>query len=93
VADEGRIRLADAVRYLRQRKNISARALSLQAGLSPSYVGKLEAGEIEPSVRAFALIALALSMSIQEIFFCVMQEGLLASGSPTHSDECHSVAV
>lgn len=71
-----RVSLADAVRYARQREGLSARALSLKAHLSPSYVGKLEAGEIEPSVKAFGRIALALGLNPQEIYFCVVLEGL-----------------
>ena len=76
------IRVADAIRYLRGRKNLSARQVSLQAGLSSSYVGKLEAGEMEPSFRAFARIAVVLGMSPQEVLFCVMQEGMFTASPP-----------
>lgn len=71
-----KVSLADAVRHLRQREGLSARSLSLKAHLSPSYVGKLEAGEIEPSVKAFGRIALALGMNPQEIYYCVVLESL-----------------
>lgn len=74
--DARSLTLADAIRYLREKRGFSARSLSLKAGVSPSYVGKLESGEIEPSVRVFARIALVLGMSQPEIFFCVVQEGL-----------------
>jgi transcriptional regulator with XRE-family HTH domain len=96
------IRLADAVHHLRSQRGMSARALSLKAGLSPSYVGKLEAGEIEPSVRSFARLARVLGMSPQEVFFCVTQEGLPTLGPPqtkilqldvTDSDRCHTPPV
>ena len=76
------VRLADAVHYYRKEKNLSSRALSLAAGLSPSYVGKLESGEIEPSVRAFARIAIILGMNQQEIYLCVIQEGLREPSHP-----------
>lgn len=79
--DARSIGLAAAVQVQRVDRGYSARALSLQAGLSPSYVGKLEAGEIEPSVRAFARIALVLGMNQAEIAFCVMQEGLHESST------------
>lgn len=69
-----RLKLGDAIRFLRLKRGISARSLSLSAGLSSSYVGKLEAGEIEPSVRAFGSIALALSMTSAEVMFCVFAE-------------------
>jgi transcriptional regulator with XRE-family HTH domain len=73
---KSKITLADAVRHLRLRKGLSTRALSQSAGLSPSYVSKLEAGEIEPSVRAFGKLAVVLGMNQHEIFFCVVTEGL-----------------
>lgn len=73
------IKMADAIQYLRARKNLSARKVSLLAGLSPSYVGKLEAGELEPSFRAFARLALVLDMSPQEVLFCVIQEGMFTT--------------
>jgi transcriptional regulator with XRE-family HTH domain len=54
---------------------MSARALSARAGLSPAYVGKVEAGTIDPSLKAFARIAIALGMSQQEIWWLIMSEG------------------
>lgn len=73
------IKTADVIHYLRGQKNLSARALGLSAGLSSSYVGKLEAGEIEPSFRAFARLATVLGMSVHEVFFCVIQEGMFTA--------------
>jgi len=64
---------------------MSTRALSQAAGLSTSYVSKLEAGEIEPSVRAFGRLAVALGMNQQEIFFCVITEGLEDAMKLSHS--------
>lgn len=59
---------ASAIRILRERRgNVSARALSLACGLSESYVGKLEAGTIEPSLRAFAKLAKELRMTQREV--------------------------
>lgn len=66
--------LAQAIRVARLQRGLSARALSRLAGLSPSYTGKLEAGEIEPSVRAFGQIVLALGLTPAEVFFCVVNE-------------------
>lgn len=63
--------LCDVLREFRLERQMSKRALSHRAGLSASYVGKLERSEIEPSVRAFAVIALALELTPQEILFCV----------------------
>jgi len=50
---------------------MSARSLSQAAGLSPSYVSKVEAGTMEPSFRAFCRIAGVLDMSDAEVLFVV----------------------
>jgi len=71
--------LSETVVYLRERRGLSARALSRLAGVSPSYVSKLEAGEIEPSVKIFASLALALGMSSSEIVYCVASEAARSS--------------
>ncbi len=59
----------------RARLGLSARALSLRAGLSPAYVTKLEGGHIEePSLRAFARLAAETGMTPQEVWVCVIAE-------------------
>lgn len=68
---EDALGLPQALREFRQQRRLSKRALSQKAGLSASYVGKLEAGLIEPSVRSFAVIAVALDLTSHEVFFCV----------------------
>lgn len=69
----GRPTTGDLIRMVRERQKMSARALSAKANLSPSYVGKVESGEIEPSLKAFGRIALALHLSRQEIWLCVVE--------------------
>lgn len=56
------------------RTHLSARALSLNAGLSESYVGKVEAGNCEPSLRAFSKIVVELGLKPQEAWVLIMQE-------------------
>jgi transcriptional regulator with XRE-family HTH domain len=70
------IPLGEIIRSVRKTANLSARELSARSNLSPSYVTKLEAGEIEPSLRAFARIAMVLGMTPAEITFCVRQEAV-----------------
>lgn len=62
-----------ALRQRREERGLSARELSIRAGLSESYVGKLESGQIDPSLRCFARIAMALDLTPQEIAFVVRQ--------------------
>lgn len=63
--------LPETVRYMRERRGLSAAKLSRLAGKSPSYVTKLERGDLEPSLSAFAAIAEVLEFSDAEIAFTV----------------------
>lgn len=72
--EEDTVGFREAVQYLREQSGLSARALGTMVGLSPSYVRKMERGEIQPSFRVFAKIALALNMGPGEIWFCVRTE-------------------
>lgn len=63
--------LGNAIRFLRTNKNMSSRTLSVLSGLSPSYVGKVEAGALHPSFDAFCAIAKALDISDKELSFLV----------------------
>lgn len=46
---------------------MSAREVAKIAGLSDSYVNKVESGDLEPSLKNFVLIARALNMSDLEM--------------------------
>lgn len=66
--------VGEAIRQFRQAKKYSARQLSLEAGLSESYVGKLEAGEMEPSFRAVAKLVRVLGMKPGEVYVVLCEE-------------------
>jgi predicted transcriptional regulator len=69
------ISLGAALKALREsRTDLSARALSLAAGLSESYVGKVESGQVEPSVRAFAKIVTHLRVKPGEAWVLLTRE-------------------
>lgn len=55
----------------RERTGLSARSLSRQAGLSDSYVSKMEAGSIKPNLEAFAKLAKVLRLNDKELLFMV----------------------
>ncbi len=62
------ISLGEALREVRTtRTELSARGLSLAAGLSDSYVGKVESGKLEPSFGSFARIAKVLNLTPMEV--------------------------
>lgn len=60
-----------ALRRRREERGLSARELSLRAGLSESYCGKYESGRIDCSLKNFARIAQVLDLSPTEVFFVV----------------------
>lgn len=59
--------LSDAVRNSRKSAGLSCRQLSAKAGLSPSYVARLERGELEPTLVVFTAIACALNWGPSDI--------------------------
>lgn len=62
------ITLGQALREIRLlRTSLSARGLSLAAGLSESYVGKVESGRLEPSFNSFARISKILQLTPKEV--------------------------
>lgn len=65
------VTMANAVKFKRTQRKMSARKLSTLCELSPSYINKVEKGEIEPSFRIFCKIAEVLEMSDVEILFLV----------------------
>lgn len=65
------VTVGSAVRFKRMKKGMSARKLSRLAGLSPSYVNKIEKEEVGPSFAIFCRLADVLEMSDAEILFLV----------------------
>ena len=57
------------LKFLRERSGVSARQLSMDAGLSASYVSKVESGEVVPSVLQFARLIRQLDASAFEISY------------------------
>lgn len=59
------------MRRHREAQGWSARKLSLAADLSDSMVGKIESGEVQPSLRVFAALTVELQLNQREIAFLV----------------------
>lgn len=66
--------LGDYVRKCREARGLSRRQLSMAAGLSESYVSKLEAGTVDPSVRRFAAIVKQLGINQRELQVLIARE-------------------
>ena len=63
--------VSDLIRDKREKVGWSARHLSGLAGLSPSYVSKVESERINPSLEAFGKLVRVLNFSDLEIAFIV----------------------
>lgn len=66
--------LASVVKTKRQRLELSARQASEQARLSPSYVARLERGEIAPggiTLATFGALASVLQLTEAEVLFVI----------------------
>jgi predicted transcriptional regulator len=55
------------LRHVRRQRGISARALSVAAGLSDSVAGKVETDTVDPSLATFARIVHQLELNNHEI--------------------------
>jgi transcriptional regulator with XRE-family HTH domain len=71
----------ELMKALRERAELSARSLSLAAGLSASYVSKIESGSVLPTISAFANIVKHLRISDKEIAY------LLSTLTKDHNDK------
>ena len=68
--------VGSVIRRMREAAGLSCRQLSQAAGMSASYVNKVESGHTEPSLRSFAKLAHELHMTSQEILLVIRHEAL-----------------
>lgn len=59
---------ASRLAYLRSRKGISAREMSLMIGQNPGYINNIETGKALPSMSGFFYICEYLNITPQEFF-------------------------
>lgn len=62
------ISLGEAVRALRERQQISLRALAELTGFSPSFMSQVENGQASPSISSLEKIAAALGVTLGQFF-------------------------
>ena len=63
----GLVRFGQRVRDLRRKAGFSQEGFALQCGLDRTYIGGIERGERNVSLRNIELIAQALGMSLSEL--------------------------
>lgn len=60
--------IGENIRCFRQQKGLSQEQLALHSGMNTSYIGQIERGEKNPTVRTLEKIAIALDTTIIELF-------------------------
>ncbi|CAM4344183.1 transcriptional regulator with XRE-family HTH domain [Paenibacillus endophyticus] len=60
--------IGENIRLVRQKRGLSQEQLALLAGMNTSYIGQIERGEKNPTVKTLEKIAKALDINITDLF-------------------------
>ena len=60
--------LGKRVAYLRKERHLTQLALSVESGLSKSYISDLERGQRNPTVEVLLRLVKALGVTLEELF-------------------------
>lgn len=66
--DEIRKGLGKRIRFLRKSGEMTQERLAERAGLCYKYIGEIERGEVNPSLKSMLEVATALGVNIQSLF-------------------------
>jgi transcriptional regulator with XRE-family HTH domain len=77
-SDRSEVKVAMAIRSLRQRAGLSQRQLALRMGVPRTYVSKIENEKATPTLSSLARLAAALEVSVPD---------LLTACGPSREDE------
>lgn len=61
-------KIGEQIRKLRRRQGLSIEELAFRAGIHHNYLGDIERGRRNPSIRSLEKIAQGLNVSIKELF-------------------------
>ncbi|ODP28500.1 putative HTH-type transcriptional regulator [Paenibacillus nuruki] len=73
--------IGESVRFLRQQNGLSQEQLALISGINTSYVGQIERGEKNPTIKTLEKIAYALKTTVVDLL--TMYDPVLKYGSNT----------
>ncbi len=66
--EEIRKGLGKRIRFLRKSERLTQEQLAEKAGLCYKYIGEIERGEVNPSLKSMVEVAAALGVNIQNLF-------------------------
>jgi XRE family transcriptional regulator, regulator of sulfur utilization len=61
-------KIGSIIRTLRERRNLSLRAVAGSAGFSPAFLSQVEKGQASPSLASTERIAVALGVTLWQLF-------------------------
>lgn len=71
--------VGEAIAFAAEKRGLSLRAVSLEAGLSDAACQKIVSGASQPSLRTFARVARALRMTPMEVWVVLANEAAIAT--------------
>jgi transcriptional regulator with XRE-family HTH domain len=66
--------LGDSLRFLREQRGITLRALAERVDFSPSFLSQIENGQCSPSISSMEKIANALGVTLGQFFLSANQQ-------------------
>lgn len=72
--------IGENIRLLRQKNNLSQEQLALGAGVNTSYIGQIERGEKNPTIKIVEQISAALGITLVELVTLYESKGGAKSG-------------
>lgn len=66
--DDLAIIIGERIKNIRKSKNMSQETLAHECGLQPAYIGQLERGEKNATLKSINRIAQALGFTLEELF-------------------------
>ncbi|AOZ92284.1 helix-turn-helix domain-containing protein [Paenibacillus crassostreae] len=77
--------IGENIRILRQKSGLSQEQLALLSNMNTSYIGQIERGEKNPTIRTLEKIAAALKINITDLF--TLSSPSTKSDSPPQSQQ------
>lgn len=68
MSDDIRKKIGDKIRQLRKLRGFTQEQLGEKSGLSYKFIGEVERGTVNPSLDSLISIAVALDVSIKDLF-------------------------
>jgi len=75
--------IGESIRFLRQQNGLSQEQLALISGINTSYIGQIERGEKNPTIKTLEKVAAALKTTV--VGLLTMYDPILKHGSVSTS--------